>query len=76
MSKDTTKDKLLFLQEQTKELKREIRSLKKKLKDTQRHSKTLKRVVKIGKQSLNYCVTLVHQLVFLMEIKQNIIVTQ
>jgi len=29
MSKETTKDKLLFLKEQTKELKREIRSLKK-----------------------------------------------
>jgi predicted phosphodiesterase len=34
MSKDTTKDKLLFLQEQTKELKRETRFLEKRAKDT------------------------------------------
>lgn len=47
MSKDTTKDKLLFLQEQTKELKREIRSLKKKLKDTQKSRENWKAKAKL-----------------------------
>ena len=51
MSKDTTKDKLLFLQEQTKELKREIRSLKKKLKDTQKSRENWKAKFKLLRHS-------------------------
>jgi hypothetical protein len=51
MPKDTTKDKVLFLKEQAKELKKEIRFLKKKLKDTQESRENWKVKAKLLGQS-------------------------
>lgn len=47
MSKDTTKDKLFLVKEQNKVLKSEVRSLKKKLKDTQESRKNWKEKAKL-----------------------------